>query len=87
VLALCIAGFYLVRRLVVRRLDAYAARTATGVDDAAVRVLRRTKFLPVLVVGVASAAYALTLSQRVHDRLETSPSSRSRCRRRSGGAR
>jgi small-conductance mechanosensitive channel len=70
VLALCIAGFYLVRRLLVRRLEAYAASTATGVDDAAVRLLRRTKFLPVLVVGLASAAYVLTLNERVHGRLE-----------------
>ena len=70
VLALFIAVLYLVRRVLLRRLENFAARTTTGLDDFAVRLLRRTKFLVVLVVAVATTSYSLTLRERVHDRLE-----------------
>jgi small-conductance mechanosensitive channel len=70
VLALLIAVLYLVRRVVLRRLEEFAARTSTGIDDFAVRLLRRTKFLAVLVVALSATSYTLTLRDRVHDRLE-----------------
>lgn len=71
VLALLIAVLYLVRRVLVRRLEDYAARTVTGLDDFAVRLLRRTKFFVVLVVATAVTSYSLTLRERVHGRLES----------------
>ena len=70
VLALFVALFYLVRRVLLRRLERYAERTSTGLDDLAVRLIRRTKFFAVVLVGVASASYVLTLAPRVHGRLE-----------------
>jgi small-conductance mechanosensitive channel len=70
VLALFIAVLYLVRRVLLRRLEDFASRTTTGLDDFAVRLLRRTKFFVVLVVAVSATSYSLTLRERVHDRLE-----------------
>lgn len=70
VLALFIAVLYLVRRVLLRRLEEFAARTTTGLDDLALRLLRRTKFLVVLAVAVAATSYSLTLRDRVHGRLE-----------------
>ena len=70
VLALFVAAFYLMRRVLLRRLEQFASRTSTGLDDLAVRLIRRTKFFAVALVGLASAAYVLTLPARLHDRLE-----------------
>ncbi|CAA9331618.1 MAG: Potassium efflux system KefA protein / Small-conductance mechanosensitive channel, partial [uncultured Gemmatimonadaceae bacterium] len=48
----------------------FAARTSTGIDDLAVRLLRRTKFFAILAVALAATSYTLALGDRVHDRLE-----------------
>jgi small-conductance mechanosensitive channel len=67
VLAVFVVLVYAARRLLVRRLERFAARTSTGVDDLAVRLIRRTKFFAIFAVAFASAAHVLDLRSRVHD--------------------
>jgi small-conductance mechanosensitive channel len=61
------AGLWILRRLVLRHLARLASRTETKLDDLAVELLGRTRFLLVLVIGVFLASYALKLPEaRVH---------------------
>jgi small-conductance mechanosensitive channel len=67
VLAGVVAALYVVRRIVLRRLERFAARTATSVDDLVVHLVRRTKFFAIFAVALASAAYVLVVPERAHD--------------------
>jgi len=58
---------YVVRRVVMTRLERAAMRTATQVDDFGVDLLRRTKFLFVLALAVTAAAHALVLTTDVRE--------------------
>lgn len=57
-------ALFVVRRVLVRRLEAIATRTATGIDDFAVDLLRRTRWFFILLVALFSATNALTLPDR-----------------------
>jgi small-conductance mechanosensitive channel len=56
---------YIVRRVVMTRLERAAMRTATQVDDFGVDLLRRTKFFFVLALAVEAATHALVLTTAV----------------------
>ncbi len=58
---------YLVRRLLTRRLEAVAERTATIADDAVVDLLRRTRHFFILAAAVAGATLFLDLPKRALD--------------------
>lgn len=59
------------RYLVVRRLSKYAAVTSTGIDDALIDLLGRTKrlFVAVVAIGIGSAALSLDGDVRRYIRL------------------
>jgi len=59
---LTMAGLWGAGRIVVDRLSALAARTSTELDDLAMELLEKTKFLFVLLVGVWAGSLTLTLS-------------------------
>src|SRR5690242_7689117 len=58
---------YVVRRVVMTRLERAAMRTATQVDDFGVDMLRRTKFFFVLAIATDVAAHALVLTADVRE--------------------
>jgi small-conductance mechanosensitive channel len=62
-LAVCV-GLDAAKRILVRRLSAYASRTATYLDDLAVRVLSATHPVFILVMGVYAGSQLLTLADR-----------------------
>jgi len=62
---LTMAGLWGAGRIVVDRLSALAARTSTELDDLAMELLEKTKFLFVLLVGVWAGSLTLTLSPGV----------------------
>jgi small-conductance mechanosensitive channel len=57
----------LVKRLTVRRLHGYAQRTATGIDDLIVELLRRTRWYFSLAVSLYAGSQTLNTSSSVHD--------------------
>ena len=66
VLAGGVAALYVLRRLVLRRVGRFAARTATGIDDAVVGVLERTKFFAIFAVALLGASYVVAVPPRAH---------------------
>lgn len=70
VLAAAVAALYLVRRILLRRFERFAERTATGVDDLVVQLARRTRFFAIFAVALAGAAHVLDLPSRVDDLLD-----------------
>jgi small-conductance mechanosensitive channel len=58
-----------VRRFVVQRLSAFAARTDTQVDDALVELVRSIRMAFVAIIAVCLSALGLDFSDRVHDLL------------------
>ena len=58
---------YIVRRLVMSRLERVAKRTNTQVDDVGVDLLRRTRFFFVLALAVQAASYVLVLDGGIRD--------------------
>ena len=66
VLVGAVTALYVVRRLVHRRFQRFAARTATSVDDFVVQVVERTKFFAIFAVALAGAADVVVLPARTH---------------------
>ena len=57
----------LLRSVVVRRLGALAARTATHADDVVVGVLQRTRYFFIVALGIAAASLSLDRPDRVRE--------------------
>jgi small-conductance mechanosensitive channel len=70
ILVACIGLFYLVKRVLVLRLQRLSARTATGFDDLFVDLVRRTRFFFVFMLALVATSYVLVLPARVHDVVE-----------------
>lgn len=62
-LAVCV-GLDAVKRILVRRLAAYAARTDTTMDDLALRILSATHAVFILAMGLYAGSQFLALSDR-----------------------
>lgn len=62
---LTMAGLWVVGRVVLRRFEALASRTAGDLDDLVAALLRKTKFLFVLLVGIWVGSLGLRLSPTV----------------------
>jgi small-conductance mechanosensitive channel len=61
--AVCVA-LYGVNTLLVRRLGAFAAHTATQLDDVAVKILSKTSFVFMLAMGLYAGSQCLSLSPK-----------------------
>ena len=62
-LAVCV-GLDAAKRILVRRLSAYAARTETTMDDLALRIISATHAVFILAMGLYAGAQLLTLTDR-----------------------
>ena len=65
VFALVVIVLYIVRQVVVRRLEVIAKRTATDVDDLMVDLLRRVRTYFVFALALAAAVRALTVPDAI----------------------
>ena len=63
-LVVVIGTLVLLKRLLLRRLTALAARTSNPADDVAVELLRRTRALIILFIALSIALRTLALSER-----------------------
>jgi len=61
----------LAKKILIRRVQSIAARTATDIDDAVADLLRNTKFFFLLILALRWAATFLELPETVHGRLGT----------------
>ena len=66
ILAAGILLLYVVRRVVMSRLERVARRTTTEVDDFALDLLRRTRFFFVFFLALSAASYVVTLDSTTH---------------------
>ena len=66
ILAAGILLLYVVRRVVMSRLERVARRTSTEVDDFALDLLRRTRFFFVFFLALSAASYVVTLDSTTH---------------------
>ena len=70
-LALIVAGLWLVKVVVLRRLEGLAKRTNTRIDDLAVILIRRTRFMLLAWLAITVALRILTISDNARSFLGT----------------
>jgi small-conductance mechanosensitive channel len=58
----CVALLSLLRKIVATRLTAFAAKTATDLDDLVAELLRKTRFFFLFAVSLFAGSFALSLS-------------------------